>query len=116
MEEKKMNENLNQKQNNEQDIMSEKNEITQNEHKSCTNDKLKVNLENACGCFVDDNSVERIPDEFFYNTCDCTDCGYDMENDEQSENFCSCGYMSNPLGMSYRTISCNCENDLNVFK
>ncbi len=78
----------------------------------CTNNPLEVELQSACTC-KNENRVEilGIPDEYFYNTCDCLNC--DCTDDEEGENFCGCvGTLGDPLGMDYQ--SCICD-ELNVF-
>ena len=78
--------------------------------KKCTNDELEIVLENACSCEQMENVTQTVPDEFFYNTCDCTDCDCLNENGEVAEDFCHCGYMTNPLGMSYDSLSFSCDS------
>lgn len=75
---------------------------------NCTKNPLHVEIENACSCVDEDNKVRTIPDEYFYNSCDCVTCeasNYD-EYSTDSEIFCSCGYMGNPLGMNMTDCSC----------
>lgn len=75
---------------------------------NCTNDEFLINLESACKCETTDNITQTVPDEFFYNTCNCTDCDCHNESGDVEENFCHCGYMTNPLGLSYNSLSCSC--------
>lgn len=74
----------------------------------CTNNQLDINLQSACDC-KDRVNILGIPDEYFYNTCDCLNCDCTEE-----ENYCGCaGTMSDPLGTNHQ--SCICQN-LNVFE
>lgn len=52
--------------------------------------------------------INRIPDEFFYNNCDCQDCDCEHVSGKE-EMLCSCGYMNNPLGMDFGNYSCQCN-------
>ena len=76
---------------------------------NCSKNPMHVEIENACSCRDEDNKIHTIPDEYFYNSCDCVTCetqNYD-EYSTDSEILCSCGYMGNPLGMSMSDCSCN---------
>lgn len=82
-----------------------------NKFNECTNDELEIQLQSACDC-KDDERVEilGIPDEYFYNTCDCLNCDCSEDSEEK---FCGCsGTLVDPLGSDYE--SCICQN-LNVF-
>lgn len=81
-------------------------------HNECTNDSVKIQSESACDC-VDHSFSKYIPDEYFYNNCECNDCN--CETDDNNK-FCSCGCMTNPIGFSkIDSFPCKCSN-INFFE
>lgn len=79
-----------------------------NKPNECTNNPLDINLQSACECEGGERvEIKGIPDEYFYNSCDCLNCDCSEE-----ENYCGCsGIMGDPLGTDHQ--SCICEN-LNI--
>ena len=61
---------------------------------------------NNCRC-DDYSEIKYVPNEFFYNSCDCSTCDCEQHN-KDGEMLCSCGYM-NPLRYDYSEYSCKCE-------
>lgn len=78
----------------------------------CSNNEMEIQLQSACTCNNDKRiEILGIPDEYFYNTCDCLNC--DCSDNENDDKFCDCsGTLADPLGMNYQ--SCICEK-MNVF-
>ena len=74
---------------------------------NCTNDDMAIYSESACSC-GDDSVMTNIPNEYFYNSCECDSCNCgDISQDEM---ICSCGYVSNPFGLGSYSCQCNGEN------
>lgn len=85
---------------------------------NCSQNPLEIEIENACSCNDKIQKITRVPDEFFYNSCDCINCDCDKQ-EEKNENgdtdiICSCGYITNPLGLDNEDYSCQC-NEINIF-
>lgn len=89
-----------------------KNENNEN-HNECTQDKIEIQTQNACGCETAPQ-INYIPNEYFYNSCECDNCDCDSTEDGD-EMICSCGFMGNPMGINNNdSYSCQCNN-LNIF-
>ena len=81
------------------------------DNSNCTNDEIAVQTESACSC-KEHSEINYIPNEYFYNSCDCSSCNCEEDSSLQDEMLCSCGYIGNPLGTDLGNYSCKCNNEI----
>ena len=78
----------------------------------CSDDYIEIATQSACKC-EDFSEIKYIPDEVFYNSCDCESCK-ENTSDMTEEKICICGY--NPMGND-NFDDCYCKfNNLNFFE
>lgn len=104
----------------------ENDKIIEEKIKNCTEDKLKVQIENACDCNGDENSDKCIcgddcgchdfseEDECFCGDCSCIETIVE-ENIINTEEICDCNCLTNPLNVAEKTCDCECPQNFNIF-